>query len=95
MEATAMKMMRALMIGGLLALGSLTNVAIAGPVNVNTADAITLAAELKGVGEKTAAAIVAYREANGPFATVEDLKNVKGIGDAIIEKNRADILLAD
>ncbi|HEX7047178.1 MAG TPA: ComEA family DNA-binding protein [Gammaproteobacteria bacterium] len=95
MEATAMKTMRALVIGGLLALGSLTNVAIAGPVNVNTADAITLAAELKGVGEKTAAAIVAYREANGPFATVEDLKNVKGVGDAIIEKNRADILLAD
>ena len=67
----------------------------AGPVNVNTADASTLAAELAGVGEKTAAAIVAYRDEHGPFKSIEDLKNVKGIGDKIIENNRENIRLAD
>lgn len=89
------KTIRALILGGLLALGSLTNTAVAGPVNVNTADAATLAAELEGVGEKTAAAIVAYREANGPFTSVEDLAKVKGIGNAIITKNKDNILLSD
>ena len=69
--------------------------AFAGPVNVNTADAATLASELKGVGEKTAAAIVAYREEHGPFKSVEDLKNVKGIGDKTIEANADDIRFAD
>lgn len=69
--------------------------ALAGPVNVNTADAATLAAELNGVGEKTAAAIVAYREEHGPFKSIDDLKMVKGIGDKLIEKNRENILLSD
>lgn len=69
--------------------------AFAGPVNINTADAATIAAELKGVGEKTAAAIVAYREEHGPFKTLDDLKNVKGIGDKIIANNEADILFND
>ncbi|HEX7031271.1 MAG TPA: helix-hairpin-helix domain-containing protein [Gammaproteobacteria bacterium] len=95
MEAMKMKTLRALILGSLLATGLLTGTAMAGPVNINTADAVTLAKELAGVGEKTAAAIVAYREANGPFATVEDLKKVKGIGDAIIEKNRTNILLSE
>ena len=38
--------------------------------------------ELPGVGEATAAAIVAHREANGPFTAVEQLMDVKGIGPA-------------
>lgn len=95
MKSKTAKTLRTLTLGGLLALGLAANAAFAGPVNVNTADAATIAAELKGVGEKTAMAIVAYRDANGPFKTVEDLKNVKGVGDAIIEKNRSDILLSD
>ena len=63
----------------------------AGPVDINTADAKTLAAELRGVGDTTATAIVAYRTANGPFKTVEDLRKVKGIGDKILEQNRANL----
>lgn len=51
-----------------------------GKVNINTADAATLDT-LPGIGESTAAKIVADREANGPFKTVEDLKRVSGIGD--------------
>lgn len=50
------------------------------PVNLNTAGAEELT-QLKGVGEKTAQAIVAYREKNGPFQKVEDLLQVKGIGE--------------
>ena len=67
--------------------------ALAGPVNVNTADAETLSAELQGVGLSRAQAIVAFREAHGPFASVDDLVQVKGIGARTIELNRANILL--
>lgn len=57
------------------------------PVDINTADAKTLES-LNGIGPAKAAAIVAYREQNGPFATVEDLANVKGIGLRTVELNR-------
>ena len=60
----------------------------AGPVNINTADASTLARELKGVGPKLADAIVQYREKHGPFKTADELTLVKGIGPAAIAKNR-------
>jgi competence protein ComEA len=49
-------------------------------VNINTADVIALEA-LPGVGPATAKAIVAHRQANGPFGRPEDLLEVKGIGD--------------
>lgn len=55
-------------------------------VNINNADAITLA-NLDGIGASKAEAIIAYREANGPFETAQDLSNVKGIGARTIEKN--------
>jgi competence protein ComEA len=67
--------------------------ALAGQVNVNTADAETISAELKGVGLAKAQAIVEYREAHGPFKSVDDLKAVKGIGDRTVEQNRANIVL--
>ena len=51
-----------------------------GKVNINTASATQLDT-LPGVGASTAEKIVADREANGPFKTVEDLKRVSGIGD--------------
>lgn len=51
-----------------------------GKVNINTASAEELDV-LPGVGPSTAAKIVADREANGPFSTIEDLKRVSGIGD--------------
>lgn len=75
-----------------LMLGSMT--AMATPVNVNTADAATIAEALHGIGLKKAQEIVAYREANGAFKTVADLENVKGIGAKTIAKNQADILLS-
>ncbi len=66
---------------------------LAGPVNVNTADAETISAELKGVGLAKARAIVEYRQKHGPFETVDDLTLVSGIGERTIELNRADIML--
>lgn len=62
-------------------------------VNINTADAQTLAAQLKGVGEARALEIVRYREAYGPFATVDELVEVKGIGQSTVDRNRAVITL--
>ena len=56
--------------------------------DLNQADAPTLQRELAGVGEAKAKAIVAYREGNGPFASVDELLEVKGIGKAILDKNR-------
>ena len=50
-------------------------------VNINKANAATLAAYLKGVGANKAKAIVKYRSSNGKFKTAEDIKNVPGIGD--------------
>jgi competence protein ComEA len=58
-----------------------------GKININTATADELT-QLQKVGPKTAERIVAYRDTNGPFKTVDDLKNVKGIGDKILELNR-------
>ena len=57
----------------------------AGPVDINTADAAALQG-LPGIGETKAAAIIAHRDANGPFASVDDLQNVKGIGEKTLEK---------
>ena len=65
------------------------------PVNINRADAATLAKSLDGVGQARAQAIVAWREAHGPFKKVDDLRHVKGFGKATIERNRSAILLAD
>jgi competence protein ComEA len=59
-----------------------------GKVDLNKADAPTLQRELSGVGEAKALAIVAYRESNGPFASVDELLEVKGIGKALLDKNR-------
>jgi competence protein ComEA len=62
-------------------------------VNINTADAPTLAANLKGVGETRAMEIVRYREAYGPFASAEELTEVKGIGKSTLDMNREVITL--
>lgn len=57
-------------------------------VNLNTADETALQRELFGVGAAKAKAIVVYREENGPFASVDELLEVKGIGKTILERNR-------
>ena len=62
----------------------------AGPIDINTADAATLQT-LPGIGETKAGDIIAHREANGPFAAVDDLKNVKGIGEKTLEKLKVKI----
>lgn len=62
-------------------------------VNINTADAETLALALDGIGMAKAQEIIVYREQNGDFKTVDDLQNVRGIGKATLERNRSRILI--
>jgi competence protein ComEA helix-hairpin-helix repeat region len=59
-------------------------------ININTASAGELT-NLKGIGEKTAQAIIEYREKNGVFKTIEDIKNVKGISDNKFEAIKGSI----
>lgn len=59
-------------------------------INVNTASAAELET-LSGIGEVLAQRIVDHRMENGPFASVEDLLGVSGIGDAILEQIRDDV----
>lgn len=78
-----------------LALGISNAAFAADPVDVNTATAEQLAEALNGVGESKAEAIIAYREANGPFTHIDELINVRGIGMATVDKNRDMIRLDD
>ena len=64
-------------------------------VDVNTADAQTIARVLVGVGQTKAEAIVAYREENGRFEDPEDLSRVRGIGEATVKRNESRISLGD
>lgn len=57
-------------------------------VNLNTADVPALESGLVGIGKVKAQAIVDHRTANGPFTSVDELLEVKGIGAATLEKNR-------
>ena len=57
-------------------------------VYINTADAVTLARDLKGVGDTRARAIVAHRAEHGPFKSADELTLVKGIGPRVVEQNR-------
>ena len=65
----------------------------AAPVDINKASAEEISASLKGVGVKKAEAIVTYRKANGAFSSIDDLTNVKGIGEKTLAANKADIKL--
>ena len=84
-----MKIIQSVLLSLLL---SISASVFAAQVNINKADAATLSAELVGIGEKKAEAIVAYREANGPFKTASDLANVKGIGESTLMKNDGNIV---
>lgn len=59
-------------------------------VDINTADTDTLMT-VKGIGEKRAAAIIAYRDSHGQFKSVDDLAQVRGISENLIEKARASL----
>lgn len=73
---------------GAFALLLSTTVFAVEPVDINTADASAIAQAIQGVGQAKAEAIVAYRNKNGNFATLEDLAKVKGIGLKTVNKNR-------
>ena len=62
-------------------------------IDINTADVAALDRVLLNIGPAKAQAIVAYRSANGPFRSVEQLALVKGIGLKTIEKNRDRIVV--
>lgn len=66
---------------------------IADPVDINTADVSILAGAIDGVGEKKAATIIAYRDAHGPFNSVDDLSKVKGIGTLTVDRNRHNLMV--
>ncbi|MGB5210696.1 MAG: helix-hairpin-helix domain-containing protein [Gammaproteobacteria bacterium] len=71
----------------------ISSLAVAGPVNINTADAELLAQELEGIGPARARAIVAYREAHGPFTSADQLMDIQGVGPRVLDINRDNILL--
>lgn len=62
-------------------------------VSINTASAEDLARVMNGVGLKKAQAIVSYREEYGPFKTVDDLRQVPGIGSSLVERNLSHLTL--
>lgn len=78
-----------------IALASLffSTIALASPVNINTATASEIADSLNGIGMVKAEALVVYRQANGMFSNAEHIVNVRGIGLATYEKNKEDILV--
>ena len=63
-----------------------------GKININTADRQKLE-EITGVGPTIAQRIIDYRQTNGPFQKIEELKNVKGIGDKTFEKMKDEITI--
>lgn len=85
-----MKTIKAMLVAAFLLTG---NAVWAANVNINTADAATLAAQLDGIGIKKAQAIVDYRNKYGAFKSMNDLANVKGISDKIVAKNKVKMTL--
>ena len=84
-----MKRVFALCLGLLASVGSCL-----AAVNLNTATVAELDA-VKGVGPGKAKAIVAYREQNGPFKSVDDLRHVKGFGEKSVAKLRPELTVGD
>ena len=78
-----MKLLRALFVVALALFSAMT---FAQAVDINTATAEQLDKGVKGIGPKKAASIVKYREANGPFQSVDDLAKVPGIKGKTLDK---------
>lgn len=62
-------------------------------ISINSASAEDLAHAMNGVGLKKAQAIIAYRDEYGPFKTIDDLKQVPGIGNSLVERNLTHLTL--
>lgn len=76
-----------------LVLSLLTVTAFAKEVNINSASATEIAKAVKGIGKSKAAAILKYRKTHGPFKSVDELVNVKGIGKATVQKNKDQLVV--
>lgn len=92
----------ALLLAGLMLCFGTASIAQAAPstaaveqsqtININSAGMAELA-ELDGIGQSKAQAIIDYRDSNGSFASIEQLTEVKGIGPATVEKNKTRLSL--
>lgn len=87
--------MKSILTALILSLGLAGGVLAADNVDINTADAARLAEVLKGIGEAKAEAIVDYREANGPFESIDELVEVKGVGLRTVDNNRERMTIAE
>ena len=74
---------------------TLSSICFAQTVNINEADAKTLAANVDGLGMSKAKAIIAYRDRYGPFESVKDLVRVKGVGNKTVEKNKDRLIVGE
>ncbi len=87
-----MKSIRTFFLFLALAFMPLVSLAVS-PIDINTANAQTLAA-LDGIGPQKAQAIVEYRQKHGPFKSVDELLKVKGIGEKTLAANRDKVTLS-
>ena len=87
-------MIRKILIALALSLACALPVFAATPVDINHADAATIANSLDGIGLSKANAIVAWRNAHGAFKSADDLRQIKGIGDKTLARNRDAIRLS-
>ena len=78
--------LRSVLVAMVLLLASV--IAVAAPVDINSASAQEISEAMVGVGLTKAEAIVTYRESHGAYKSIEDLVAVKGIGSKTLEKNR-------
>lgn len=83
-----LKLIRSAIVVSFLSLGFPLAALAAQTVDINSADAATLAENINGIGASKAQAIVDYRNKNGRFLAVDDLVNVKGIGIKTVNRIR-------
>jgi competence protein ComEA len=81
------------LIAGMLVLAGLIAFPVFATVNINTATQSELEA-VKGLGPAKAKAIIAYREANGGFKSLNDLDKVKGFGKASVDKLKDELSIS-
>ncbi len=92
-----MKKFSALLMGALACLAVVVvtpSLAESSPINVNTASNGELIS-VNGIGPAKAKAIIEHRDANGAFASVEDLRSVPGIGDRLLERLRPQVTVGE